>query len=274
MMDLKGITLCAVDCSTHELAARALAISLSRCRFERALFLTDRQMALDGVEVRPIPTIASILDYSTFVLTRLVEYIETDFVLLIQWDGYILSADAWQREFLDYDYIGARWAHVPGAEVGNGGFSLRSRRLLEATADPGFVVGHPEDAAVCIVNRSRLRLAHALRFAPPALADRFSYERVNDGGPHFGFHGLFNMGDVLTADELPSFLAMLPPRVASSTEMLELVLRYYLAGWLPEAKLVWGRAVALSSEERMTAFLAQHIRPESLAPVLLAALKM
>ena len=45
----------------------------------------------------------------------------------------MLDGAAWRPEFLDYDYIGAVWPHVLDKyNVGNGGFSLRSKALLEA----------------------------------------------------------------------------------------------------------------------------------------------
>lgn len=266
-------TLCCVDCSAHDLAARALTISLAACGFDETLLLTDRPMSVPGVEVRQIAPLKSSAEYSTFMLTELGRHIRTEFVLVIQWDGYILDADAWQSRFFDYDYIGARWPHIPGVEVGNGGFSLRSQRLLKAMTDPAFVVGHPEDAAICITNRSLLEVAHIIRFAPPEVAERFAYERITDGGTHFGFHGVFNLPEILSTEELRSFLAAMPARLASSTEMLEIVLRYYTTGRMPEARLAWRRAVELTSEVQMSDFLLEHLQPKSLGPDVVRALK-
>lgn len=271
-VEIPRTTLCCIDCSTYELAARALAISLAHCRFEQALFLTDRPMRIDGVTVRRIPTISNGVDYSIFVLTQLARHISTEFVLLIQWDGYVLSGAAWRPEFQTYDYVGARWTHVPGVEIGNGGFSLRSRRLLKATTDPAFVVGHPEDEATCVVNRPLMALAHCLRFAPPDLADRFSFERHKGDGPHFGFHGLFNFADILGDNELPGFLAMLPERTARSPELLEVVLRFHALGRLEAARTVWRRSLELRPEAEMTAFLLERILPAEMGPKLIADL--
>ena len=33
----------------------------------------------------------------------------TPHVLLIQWDGFVVNPSAWSDEFLDFDYVGARW---------------------------------------------------------------------------------------------------------------------------------------------------------------------
>ena len=51
------------------------------------------------------PKITSLKTYSKFCLTELPSLITTDFVLIIQLDGYILNMDAWKDTFLDYDYI-------------------------------------------------------------------------------------------------------------------------------------------------------------------------
>jgi hypothetical protein len=271
-VDIPRTTLCCIDCTTHALAARALRASLGECRFERALLLTDREMAVDGVEVRLIEPIATGVDYSSFVLTRLARHIETDHVLLVQWDGYVLSGAAWRSEFQSYDYIGARWPHVPGIEVGNGGFSLRSRRLLEATSAPGFAVGHPEDTAICVDNRGTLEHAHGIRFAPGVLADRFSYERTKEPGQQFGFHGLFNVPDFLRPEELAGFLALWPPRIAQMPEVLEFVYRYYSVGRLQEARLSWQRACELRSAEEMQGFLREQMTRTAVAENLLKAL--
>jgi hypothetical protein len=139
--------------------------------------------------------------YSEFLLRGLVDHVRTDHCLVVQWDGFILDAGCWRPEFLDYDYIGAPWPQFhDGHDVGNGGFSLRSRRLLEACRDPAFQLVHPEDLAICRLNRQLLEQQHGIRFAGRAVADRFAYERSTPPGMTFGFHGIFNMVPALGSD--------------------------------------------------------------------------
>lgn len=254
-------TLCCVDCSAYELAARAMSISLAQCRFDRAILFTDVPMNVAGVEVHRIPTIGSIDEYSQFLLKDLRHHITTRFALVIQWDGYVIDASQWRSDFHDYDYIGARWPHVPGIEVGNGGFSLRSRRLLDACADERFVVSNPEDAAICINNRTFLERQMGIRFAPPDVAERFSFERTRDSGPHFGFHGLFNIPNVMPDAELSAFLAALPARVAWMGELFEVLLVYATTGRRNEARKTWRWATQFRAEAEMVSFLREHVRP-------------
>jgi hypothetical protein len=204
---LPGVTLVCVDCRNHELALSALRRSMAQCRFERVLFLTGRPFALPGIEVAVIPDIASIEDYSRFMVKSLVDYVDTAFALVIQHDGYVLSGRRWEAAFLDYDYVGAPWARPSG--VGNGGFSLRSRHLLQALRNPRIAELVPEDLAICETYRRLLEEEHGVRFAPPQVAQRFAFESLTPPGPTLGFHGLTHL--VRTVDMNEEELAAYRP---------------------------------------------------------------
>src|SRR5204863_2475838 len=130
-----------------------------------------------AIEVVPIPKIISASAYSTFMLGGLVEYVRTDHCLVVQWDGFVLDTEQWDPAFLDHDYIGAPWPQFSdGHDVGNGGFSLRSRRLLEACTALPFDGEVAEDVLICRLYRGELE-ERGFRFAPEPLARRFSFER-------------------------------------------------------------------------------------------------
>lgn len=186
---IANTTLCCVDCSYHDLAIHALEYSMDRCTFDRVVFLTDKEFEIAGVEVVRIATIASLAEYSHFMLKKLNAFIATDFALVIQYDGYVLDPKQWTGEFQHYDYIGARWPGTGGDRVGNGGFSVRSKRLLEALQDARCDPSAPEDAAICIRHRPLLEREFGIKFAPESLADRFSFEGIPRASATFGFHG-------------------------------------------------------------------------------------
>jgi len=201
-------TLVCVDCRNHELALSALRRSMAQCRFERVLFLTDRALDAPGIEVVVIPTIASIADYSRFMVKSLADHTRTRFALVVQYDGYVLDGRRWEAAFQDYDYLGAPWGRP--SRVGNGGFSLRSQKLLRALRDPRIAENLvPEDLAICETYRSLLENEHGIRFAPPEVAARFSFETLTPPGPTLGFHGLTHL--VLTADMNEAELAAYRP---------------------------------------------------------------
>jgi hypothetical protein len=223
MPSLPSVTLVCIDCVNHDLAIAALGQSVQKCAFGRVLFVTDRSFALDGVDVLTIPMLASRDAYSQFVVKALGRHIDTPHALLIQWDGFVVNAGAWTDEFLDYDYIGARWGwEQEGQSVGNGGFSLRSKRLLDALADPDIVDIAIEDAAICRTYRPLLEQRYGIRFAPGALADRFAFETTYPAGTPFGFHGLFNFWLYFGKPDIEAFAAMATPAILGSAQCLQL----------------------------------------------------
>ncbi len=194
---LPQVTLCAA--TSVNLAATVAALEACRAQvdFADCLLFTDRALAHPGIRVVPIGRLASAGAYSRFVLGQLANHVTPSHCLVVQWDGHILDARRWDPAFLDHDYIGAGWPQFSdGHDVGNGGFSLRSRRLLQACQDPRFAVAGPEDVLIGRTHRDWLE-RQGLRFAPRALADRFSAERAGDPAASFGYHGVWHMPRVL-----------------------------------------------------------------------------
>ncbi len=213
-LSLAQVSLCAVDTRAPALAARALQRSMAGIDFGRALLFTHGWQAaapLPGIDVVDIGPIRSGADYSHFVLRDLPAHIETSHVLVTQWDGFVVHPEAWTDEFLQFDYIGAVWADQPAERcVGNGGFSLRSQRLLQAGRDARIVQEHPEDLMLGRTYRSLLEAEHGVRFAPPALARRFAFENEASTGTTFGFHGPYNLPRMLDDAAMLQCLDALP----------------------------------------------------------------
>ena len=199
---LPQVTLCAVTSVNVAATVRALDACLEQIDFASCRLFTSAPVKLrPEIEVMPIARIASSRAYSEFVLSRLADYIETSHCLIVQWDGYVLDAQRWHPDFLHYDYIGASWPQFSDDHnVGNGGFSLRSCRLMRACQEPEFDHGHPEAFAIGRTNRRWLE-SMGMRFAPRALADKFAAERAGDPRTSFGFHGVFNMPRAIGAEE-------------------------------------------------------------------------
>jgi Protein of unknown function (DUF5672) len=213
-LPLAQVTLCAVDTRTPALAALSLLRSMAGIQFGRVVLFTDHWMPaqpLPGIELVQIPTLGSGADYSQFVLRVMPMHIHTSHVLVTQWDGFVLDASAWSDEFLLYDYIGAVWPEQPAAQaVGNGGFSLRSRRLLAAGQDARITQTHPEDQVLCRTHRALLETVHGVRFAPVEVARRFAFENEVPRAPAFGFHGPYNLPRVLDEGRLLDVVEQLP----------------------------------------------------------------
>ena len=152
-----------------------------------------------GAEFVHIPKITSIKEYEKWALGGLLEAVKEDF-LIIQWDGFVLQPSKWSDEFQSYDYIGAPHTYESNSfEVGNGGFSYRSLKLMNAIAEIQSSEGIPttdlpEDIFICRKHRIALEKMGVL-FAPVELASQFSFQE--DGLPVdfanlFGFHSPWN----------------------------------------------------------------------------------
>lgn len=208
MLQLPDVTLVAIDGTDNpQRTAESLADASRRAAFARVLLLSPGAPAQglpDGcewVEIRPL----SLRGYNEYCLTDLHQHITTSHCLTIQGDSRILNADAWDHAWLQYDYIGAPWR--PGHSgtdyrVGNSGFCLRSKRLLEATRSlpTDSIVWRGvrketcrDDVITCVMYRPQLE-ARGLRFAPVEVAARFAFESPTPEAPalsgQFGSHDI------------------------------------------------------------------------------------
>jgi len=229
---LNNVSLICVDCSRHAEALAAIRKSMAECDFAAVKFLTDRQFYFEGIEVVLIPSIRSKEEYSHFIIKELYKYFDTEFCLVIQHDGYVLNGKSWQPEFLKYDYVGAPWLYTDGKNVGNGGFSLRSRLLQIFLANDEFIKAtDPEDQAIGRLYRDYLIKTYGIKFAPEDLADQFAYELRTPIYDTFGFHGRFHkpyqktviikrsaaMGDVILVEPVLHYFHKKGYRVALDT---------------------------------------------------------
>ncbi|WP_439327515.1 DUF5672 family protein [Lonepinella sp. BR2357] len=165
----------------------------------------------------------SYLEYNLYILYALKDIIKTEFCISVQDDGWIINGKNWQDKFFQYDFIGAvvpalvnyephqittgHWEYWcdnhknPPAgfqQLLNGGFSLRSKRLLELPSQLNIPLTihspltaienntlsihwdlniHNEDVFLTGVNRVRLEQA-GIKFADIYTATAFSIESI------------------------------------------------------------------------------------------------
>jgi hypothetical protein len=195
---LPNVTLLGLDCV--DIDRLKVAADICQKHFEFGAVKLLSSISDTDPRVVPIENIDSIEKYSHFFVKKLHNFIETDFVLVIQHDGFILNPEAWTDDFLAYDYIGAPWWYEDDNNVGNGGFSLRSKKLLNILYhDDSIREHHPEDHHIARTYGDYLR-SLGIIFAPEHVASKFSIEGclkepvpVKYGSVwtnEFGFHGL------------------------------------------------------------------------------------
>lgn len=192
LLSLPSVTLFGIDSFDPKGIIRAAETSCMNIDFGAVKIITEDLFTKNGTNEQRRT------DYSSFMVRDLHKYVGTEYVLTIHADGYVLNADAWTDDFLQYDYIGAKWWFNDGMNVGNGGFSLRSIRLLlvlrEIFREEAYrnINVHPEDEFICRKLRPTLEKNYGIKFAPDEIADKFSLEcwsgnRKYNGS--FGFHG-------------------------------------------------------------------------------------
>jgi hypothetical protein len=219
LIQLKDVTLVSLAAINYEKTLLAMSISMSGIAFGAAKFIspTTPEKLPPGVSWESSGPLRlrspGVDDYSKYFLYEMWKHIDTPYCLVVQGDGYVLNPHLWDDEFLQYDYIGAPWPIRKDAyvdpfgnhqRVGNGGFSLRSSKLLRTPQEidipfdvnVGNFYKHfnaqslAEDGNISVHNR-HLFEQHGNRFAPVEVAVRFSQElRVPEsrGIKSFGFH--------------------------------------------------------------------------------------
>lgn len=231
-----SITLCAIDTIHHELAKFALNHSSKQMKFDKIIFITDKDCNIPSHwEWHKIPTIKDLSEYSRIVLKELNDHIDTDYVLLIQYDGFIANGKNWSQDFLKYDYIGAPWTFHDIYQVGNGGFSLRSKKLLEVCLDENVkLLGGSnknellEDATICRYFRSYLEVMHKIKFAPLNVAEDFAYENgTKVSNKLFGFHGFHLLHNFYQNENFDILINNLQPYVFKKIGILDLAIQYF-----------------------------------------------
>lgn len=194
---LEQVTLILVDSVQPELALRTIEYNSKLLNFGKVKLLTNKDLKSNNIEIINNIEIKNKGEYSNFILKKLYEYIDTSHCLIIQTDGFIINPDLWNFDWLEFDYIGAPWH---GGLVGNGGFSLRSKKILELCSSlclskPSKLCNHAEDNVICRNFRKELEENYCIKFAPLDIASKFSQECPNDKTEAeyktFGFHGKF-----------------------------------------------------------------------------------
>ncbi len=159
---------------------------------------------IPGVEFYRIKNFG-ISDYSRFCLHNLYDNVDSDYCLIFQDDGFVLNPHLWDDEFLKYDYIGSPWPLYigwpeEGRQVGNGGFSLRSKKLLEYSKSLTSHSTENEDTYLLNSNRENL-VKFGINIAPLDVARKFSVENPLDDDHNldtcFGFHAKHLLNDAI-----------------------------------------------------------------------------
>lgn len=249
------ISLLAVTTIAHNLTRFAIENTLRHIAVDKVIIVSDQNFypASDFFLIDPI---TSRDHYSKIMLKEIHQYITTEHVLTVQYDGMAVNGQNWDLDFLRYDYIGAPWYWRTDSKVGNGGFSLRSRKLINCLAQKEYfwLDGINEDENICIHNKTRLETA-GIKFANVNQAAKFSHEREAGKRDTFGFHGIFNVPFYLDYDTVKFYIENLPNRL--TPDQIEFIPYCYAAGYndLADLGITLGRQAHDDFDEKFVAYL-------------------
>jgi hypothetical protein len=214
MIKLDDVTLISVACVRVERTLKALKFSKKNIEFGSVKLLTNETITDDEIEIIKIEKL-DYEGYNKFIIYDLHKFVNTNFVLIIQDDGFVVNPKKWNDVFLNYDYIGAPWPLPKDTfsyrdkfgnlvRVGNGGFSLRSKKLLSLAEKlklewKDFYGFYNEDGFITCHNRHFYE-ENGCVFAPIEIASLFSHETEipeTQGIIPFGFHGKNNSHNTL-----------------------------------------------------------------------------
>jgi hypothetical protein len=216
--ELSDVTLVSVTGVDSDATLYAMQRCLSGLRFARAILIASAPPStldprVEYIRIGPM----NYAGYSRFILKELHNYITTSHALVVQADGFVINADRWNPDWLRFDYIGAPFPPVIKVgkydieltnRVGNGGFSLRSRRLLQLVSEIKLeTLRYPtinEDMIVCHLLHDYL-VGKGSRFADIETAADFSIDERPFGrtfATTFGFHGKHNLLALQNAEKI------------------------------------------------------------------------
>lgn len=201
MLDFTNTTLVMVDGTGKEFSINEDIISktLKIANFKQVLHFTSNTSNKSSISKIVYHQLLNYYEYQHFCVYFIPQHIHSDFALYMQNDGFIINPHHFDAEYFNYDYIGAPWPansqhqHLGShsAIVGNGGFSLRSKKLLQNFIKIPLLQMN-EDSTICIRHRKSFEKL-GINFAPISIAKKFSIEFPIDDthtlDTVFGFHG-------------------------------------------------------------------------------------
>jgi hypothetical protein len=211
MLKLENVTLVCVTSINIDRAIRAIKYSCKNIVFGDVFLFSDKDVSVDGIKTFKTDKL-DYIGYSRFIVYELHKHIETEFVLIIQDDGFVVNPESWSNDFFNYDYLGAPFP-IPQKNdmisyrdpfgvlqrVGNGGFSLRSKKLLELPTKLNLewksYFGYWNEDGFFAVHNKHILENNGCIFPPPEIAAKFSIEYETPetiGIKPFGFHGKNN----------------------------------------------------------------------------------
>ena len=103
------IDLVTVNTVNPEVALKAMDYSCKDIEFNNSYIFTNKPIKTKNHRVVNVDNVNSLDEYNNFVLNFGNFEFKSEYVLIMQDDGFVINPDKWNDEFFNYDYIGAPW---------------------------------------------------------------------------------------------------------------------------------------------------------------------
>src|ERR1035437_5894527 len=213
MLTLPDVTLVIPETRAHDLSRITVNDLISKVSFGGGVLIYTNdceRLAVPGARYIKVADWPNKVASGAFYYTEAAREITTSHALLMEWDAGACNPDMWRDEFLQYDYIGAPWEWQVrrGTAVGNGGFALVTKRLVDFCYAEKLKIA--TDMDISIRARRDLETRGGFKWAPDSVARDFAYEGWMPGGPtirtsrpnSFGYHSVCNWPHILDRADL------------------------------------------------------------------------
>lgn len=122
-------------------------------------------------------------EFSNEIFKIYAESFDTEYVINFHCDGFIQNPSSWSDSFFGYDYIGAPICYGGKISCGNGGFSLRSKKICRRVhklfeENKEVLKDHNEDVIISYYLKDQLE-EEGFRIADLDIASEFSTEHYS-----------------------------------------------------------------------------------------------
>ena len=214
MTPSSSVSLVILETRYHELATMALQHWTRRINFKEVLVFSDKNL-LSGSKWVPVKPLTDInRDYGDIMVRGMWPFLNSEYMILINWDTLLRDQNLWSAEFFDYDYIGSMWPwQAPHNDnPDHCGISWRSSKLLQAMRYPA--VESVTDAVPYHISHQLeqlMRNRFQIRMAEQEMNRRFVHELSgSDASNAFAVRGLWNIIKSFSRDVSESYIVNAP----------------------------------------------------------------
>jgi hypothetical protein len=240
----KSLSLVIIGNTNKKLMSFALEKTISCLpRYDEIIVFSDEEIDLSTrYKLYKLPEPFGIMQYSEFVTKELNNFIETDYCMTVQYDGFAVNKERWNDNFLNFDFLGTPVSplHDPMYisltrietdlvdindvikksewKTGGGGFNIKSKKFLEVCSKDEEIRAFADDSTrddyawwcddmtLNFIHDKKLKEEYGLKYADLSTCLNFGSEIATGYNFPFGFHGWYHVALHLNETEIVYYM--------------------------------------------------------------------